>query len=75
MSITLEISMPPRQVREVETLMGSERLYRKGTSPEWYLDLPSREQADLLLANLNLLPGLRCRILGEPPPLPYPPIR
>gem|GEM_PF-4070939 len=62
--VTLEIRLRPAQLREVESLAGSHRLYRKGTDYSWYLDLPDRAEADLAMVNLELIPGVKVRILG-----------
>jgi hypothetical protein len=47
----------------VEALLGTHRLFRKGTNPEWYANLP-RDVADLAVVNLNLTPGVVARIMG-----------
>jgi len=68
--LTLQISLVHPHQRlwrnpppEVEELVGSHRLYRKGTNQEWYLDFQERPEADLVLVNLNLLPGVEAHYL------------
>jgi hypothetical protein len=62
--VTLEIRVRQAQLREVESLVGSNRLYKKGTDSSQYLDLRDRAEADLLVVNLGLIPGVKARILG-----------
>jgi hypothetical protein len=61
--VTVEIVVADRALREVEALLGTHRLFRKGTNPEWYANLP-RDVADLAVVNLNLTPGVVARIMG-----------
>jgi len=73
--VTLEISGPRYHLRlnEISALVGSNRLYLKGTNRAHYLDCRDREEADLLLVNLRNMDGVKVRILGDPldpPPSP-----
>jgi hypothetical protein len=62
--VTLEIhGLRKENRKEVEWEVGSHRLYLKGTNPEEYVDL-ERSQADLALVNLNLIPGIRAKLLA-----------
>jgi hypothetical protein len=61
--VTVEIAARRHALLEVEDLLGKDRLYRKGTNPEWYANLP-RDVADLQVVHLNLIPGVRARIVG-----------
>jgi hypothetical protein len=54
-----------RRINEVEAFVGSRRLYLKGTDSSRYLDCQERAEADLLVVNLNLMPDVKARILGE----------
>ena len=53
--VRLEISnlRKPHQFQELKGALDISRLYQQGTDPAYYLDLPSREQAHLLAANLR----------------------
>jgi len=57
----------PQQLQEVEALVGRYCLYRKGTDSGQFLNC-DRARADLLMVNLNLIPGVKARILGDPIP-------
>jgi hypothetical protein len=50
---------------DIESLIGRDRLYLKGTNPEMYVNFRDRATADLAVVNLNLIPGIRARICGE----------
>ena len=62
---TLEIRARQAQLQEIEQLVGRHRLYEKGTDSSRYLDFRDRAEADLAMVNLNLIPGVKARILGE----------
>jgi len=64
MPIRLQISnlRKPHQFQALKELLDVSRLYQQGTSPEHYLDLPNREQADLLWANLQAA-GYQAKVL------------
>ena len=53
------------RLKEVHDLVGQNRLYRQGTDASLYLDLRDRSEADLLATSLNLIPGVRARILPD----------
>lgn len=59
----VEIAARDHTLPEVEQVVGAAHLYRKGTNREWYANL-GREQADLAVVNLNLIPGVRAKIMG-----------
>jgi hypothetical protein len=64
--VTIEIQGIRRQnLAEVRSLLQARRLYRKGTDPGEYADFQERSEAHLAIANLNLLPGIKARVLGE----------
>ena len=63
-TVTLEILVCPHCLPEVEALVGSNRLYRRGTDEGLLLACRDRAEADLLAVNLNLTPGVKARILG-----------
>jgi len=52
------------RLSEIEALVGTGRLYLKGTSQERYVDCRDRAEADLLALNLNLMDGVQARICG-----------
>ena len=64
--VTIEIrsSGAWRRMNEIEALVGANRIYLKGTDSGRYLDCRDRAEADLLVTNLNLMPGVRARVLG-----------
>ena len=64
--VTVEINLLRSRERqeEVESYLGHNRLYRKGTNEAQYLDFQERAQADLAVVNLNLMPQVKARILG-----------
>ena len=55
-------NLKPHQFLELRKEMDLNRLYQQGTDPAYYLDLPSREQADLLAANLQAA-GYQVKVL------------
>jgi len=59
--VTLEIRSPSE--KPLREALEARRLYRKGTNPEYYVDLRNRAEADLLAVNLNLLPRVRARVI------------
>jgi hypothetical protein len=63
--VTLELSGPNlwKRLAEIEAFVGSNRLYFKGTNRARYLNCPGRAEADLLAANLSLMPEVHLRIL------------
>jgi len=61
--VTVEIRAPGE--KPLRQVLEARQLYRKGTNREWYVDLKDREEADLLVVHLNLLPRVRAHILGE----------
>ena len=65
--LTVEISGPNlwRRLNEVEAFVGTNRLYKKGTDSSRYVDCRDREQANFLVINLNLMPEVHARILGD----------
>jgi hypothetical protein len=62
--ITVQIAGKNLWRRELEQFVGSNRLYLKGTDASRYVDCRDRAEADLVVANLNYLPGVQARILG-----------
>lgn len=68
--VTVEISQPSsrRDLKEIESLVGRNFLYDKGTNRELYADFQDRLRADLIVVNLNLLPGVKARIMQDPLP-------
>lgn len=67
MTVTVELAGAdrPHLIQEVEQLVGRHQLYRKGTNPEQYFDCRDRAEADLVVINLNLVLGVKARILGD----------
>jgi hypothetical protein len=55
----------PDQFDEVRRIVGGHP-YRQGTEENLFADFPYRDSADLAIVNLNLVPGVRARISGEP---------
>ena len=53
------------QLLELRQLVGENRLYSKGTDESLYVDYRLRSEAHLALTNLNLMHGVRARILGD----------
>jgi hypothetical protein len=64
--VTLKISGDRqwKRLAEVEALVGRERLYRKGTDQEFFVDFAERSRASMALKSLNLIPGVWAQILG-----------
>ena len=65
--VTIQIS----NVRTVEALhdvagcVGSSRLYRKGTDPDWYADYIERSDAHMAIIALRCVARVRARIMGD----------
>lgn len=67
--ITLKISgrgteIPTRFI-EIENLVGRGVLYRRGTDPDWYVDLPSLERVHMALRPLGLIPGVSVEVVNR----------
>jgi hypothetical protein len=56
-------STKSERFKEVETVVGPSRLYRKGTGIELFADYGNRDHADLAMVALNYLPGVRAEIV------------
>ena len=52
-----------QRLEEVESLVGHNRLYRRGTDRELLLDCREASEANLLAVNLGLIPGVQARAL------------
>ena len=53
----------PQQLKEVEHLVGSNRLYQRGTDRALFLDCRAIEEPYLLAINLGMIPGVSARVL------------
>ena len=64
--VTIEITgaEKPCSLKEVEAEVGVNRLRRRGTDDGWFVDYRDRESADLVVINLNCIPGVKARICG-----------
>ncbi len=56
-------STKSERFREVESIIGPSRLYRKGTGIELFADYGNREHADLAMVALNYLAGVRAEVV------------
>lgn len=65
--VTLQISniRTAEAFREVSGCVGFNRLYRKGTDPDWYADYLERSEAQMAIVTLGYVPGVRARIMGD----------
>ena len=45
--------------------VGSDRLYRKGTDPDWYADYLERSDAAMALITLACVFRVKARIMGD----------
>jgi len=50
----------------MQEILGPYRVYRRGTDLQYLVDFHRREGAHLAMVNLNLLPGVKAQIAGEP---------
>jgi hypothetical protein len=55
----------PQRFQQLREVVPGRSPYRQGTDPTLLLDFQRREEADLAVVNLNLLPGIQARILGD----------
>ena len=62
--VTVQVRYPNEVHFAVEQAVRPHHLYRLGTNPERYVRM-SRERADLLIAHLNQIEGVKARVYGE----------
>lgn len=66
MRFTLKIrTRPDIPERAVRAICGAHRIYRQGTDKTLFVDVPSREEAHLLRANLNSQEGIKAEIVQD----------
>ncbi len=50
-------------MREIEEIVGRGRIFQQGTDERFFVDFLGRSAADLVVINLNQLPGVHATIL------------
>lgn len=62
--VIVQVSFPSWMERAVRTAIELHHPYRMGTDPELYVRT-ERERADLLIANLRAMEGVKAKLYGE----------
>ncbi len=62
--VIVQINFPKRMERAVRTAIELHHPYQMGTDPELYVRT-ERDRADLLIANLRAMEGVKAKLYGE----------